>query len=102
MKTLLRTTVSGLVLAAATGFGGAVALAGESSVVADPAAVPAPIARRAPATVQVTLETIEKVAELSDGSTYRYWTFNGQVPGPLLRVRVGNTVQVTLKNAEDS
>jgi nitrite reductase (NO-forming) len=103
MKTPLRMTVSALVLAAATGLGGAtVALAGEGNVVADPAAVPAPIARRAPATVQVTLETIEKVAELSDGSTYRYWTFNGQVPGPLLRVRVGDTVQVTLKNAEDS
>jgi nitrite reductase (NO-forming) len=102
MKTLLRTTVSALVLAA-TGLGGpAVTTAGESTVVADPAAVPAPIARRAPATVEVTLETIEKVAALSDGSTYRYWTFNGQVPGPMLRVRVGDSVKVRLKNAEDS
>jgi nitrite reductase (NO-forming) len=103
MKTLLRTTVSALVLAAAISVGGpAVATADESTVVADPAAVPAAIARRAPATVEVTLETIEKVAALSDGSTYRYWTFNGQVPGPMLRVRVGDTVKVTLKNAEDS
>ena len=103
MKTPLRMTVSALALAAAAGLAGAAgAMAGESTIVADPAAVPAPIARRAPATVQVSLETIEKVAQLSDGSTYRYWTFDGQVPGPMLRVRVGDTVQVTLKNADDS
>jgi nitrite reductase (NO-forming) len=103
MKTLLRTTATALVLAAAAGLAApSGALAGESGVVADPAAVPAPIARRAPATVQLTLETVEKVAELSDGSSYRYWTFDGQVPGPMLRVRVGDTVQVTMKNAEDS
>jgi nitrite reductase (NO-forming) len=52
--------------------------------------------------VRVELETVEKVAELNDGSTYRYWTFDGQVPGPMLRVRVGDTVEVTMKNAEDS
>jgi hypothetical protein len=31
--------------------------------------------------------TIEKIGELADGTTYRYWTFNGQVPGPFVRVR---------------
>lgn len=103
MKTLLRTTASALVLAVAAGLGNPVpSLAGEPGIVADPAAVPAPIERRAPATVRVSLETIEKVATLNDGSTYRYWTFDGQVPGPMLRVRVGDTVEVTLKNAEDS
>jgi nitrite reductase (NO-forming) len=101
MKTLLRTTVSALVVAAAAGLAGPATAAG-SDIVADPVAVPEPIARRAPATVQITLETVEKVAKLNDGSTYRYWTFDGQVPGPMLRVRVGDTVQVTLKNADDS
>src|SRR3546814_16357230 len=42
------------------------------------------------------------VAELNDGSTYRFWTFNNQVPGPLTRVRVGDTVEVTLTNDEES
>jgi len=103
MYTSLRTTVSALALVAAIGLGNAgVAAAGDGSIVADPAAVPAAVARRAPATVEVTLETVEKVAALSDGSSYRYWTFNGQVPGPMLRVRVGDTVKVTLKNAADS
>src|SRR3546814_3590309 len=42
------------------------------------------------------------VAELNDGSTYRFWTFNNQVPGSLTRVRVGDTVEVTLTNDEES
>src|SRR3546814_12398210 len=42
------------------------------------------------------------VAELNDGSTYRFWTFNNQVPGTLTRVRVGDTVEVTLTNDEAS
>lgn len=100
MKNLLRMSVSTLVLTAAIGFGSV--LADETSIAADPAAVPAPIARQTSASVQVTLETVEKVATLNDGSTYRYWTFNGQIPGPMIRVRAGDTVQVTLKNADDS
>jgi len=103
MQNLLRTTVSALILCASAGLASvSVATAAESTIVGDPTAVPAPIARQTPATVEVTLETIETVAELNDGSTYRYWTFNGQVPGPMIRVRVGDTVKVTLKNADDS
>ena len=48
------------------------------------------------------LETIERMGDLADGTTYRYWTFGGQVPGPFVRVRVGDTVEVSLKNHEDS
>ena len=35
---------------------------------------------------------------LADGTTYTYFTFNGTVPGPFLRVRVGDTVELHLKN----
>lgn len=41
-------------------------------------------------------------ARLDGRTTFRYWTFNGTVPGPFVRVRVGDIVEVTLKNAEDS
>ena len=103
MKTLLRTTASALALAVLAGAGApTVAKAGEAGIVADPTAVPAAIERRAPETVRVEIETVEKVAELNDGSTYRYWTFDGQVPGPMIRVRAGDTVEVLLKNADDS
>ena len=27
-----------------------------------------------------------------------YWTFNGKVPGPMIRVRQGDLVELTLKN----
>jgi len=68
----------------------------------DPADVPAAIGDRDPKTVSVEMKTVEKQARLADGTSYRYWTFDGQVPGPLLRVREGDTVDLTLSNAEDS
>ena len=72
------------------------------SIVRSPMDVPAPLTRTQPATVKVELSTIEKVARIADGATFRYWTFDGQVPGPMIRVRVGDTVIVTLKNDKDS
>lgn len=67
-----------------------------------PTDIPPPITRREPETVSVELETIELEARLDGRTTFRYWTFNGTVPGPFVRVRVGDTVEVSLKNAEDS
>ncbi len=80
-----------------------VAYAGESSSIIRPAAeVPATAAEREPHIVQLELETVERMGNLADGTTYRYWTFNGQVPGPFVRVRAGDIVEVKLKNHEDS
>ena len=71
-------------------------------IVRDPTDLPAPIGARGPQTVKIHFDTTEVTGQLDDGSTYRYWTFNNQVPGPFVRVRVGDTVEVTLKNADDS
>ena len=71
-------------------------------VAQDPTAVGEPVGKRGPRTLNVTLETTEVVGQLSDGSTYRYWTFNNKVPGPFIRARVGDTINVTLANATDS
>ena len=73
-----------------------------ADIVRDPNDLPAPIGQRAPQVVKVELETIELKGKLDDGTTYVYWTFNGKVPGPALRVRVGDSVEVTLKNHADS
>lgn len=73
-----------------------------ADIVRDPGDVPPPIGPRPPQVVKIELETIELKGKLDDGTTYVYWTFNGKVPGPLLRVRVGDTVEVTLKNHPDS
>ena len=61
-----------------------------------------PITRREPQRVKVELESVELEGQLADGTTYQYWTFNGSVPGPFLRVRVGDTVEVTMKNDIDA
>ncbi|MEX0753462.1 MAG: copper-containing nitrite reductase [Xanthobacteraceae bacterium] len=75
---------------------------GAVSIVRDPADLPPPIGKRGPQRVRVDLETVEVTGQLADGATYRYWTFNRKVPGPFVRVRVGDTVEVRLKNHDDS
>jgi len=64
--------------------------------------LPPPIGKRPPQTVRVDLTTVELEGRLAEGTTFGYWTFNGKVPGPFLRVRVGDTVDVRLKNSSDS
>lgn len=76
----------------------------KTNVVQDPAAVPAvePPGKRPPKTHEVVLTTTEVEAMLDDGVTYTYWTFNNQVPGPMVRVRVGDMVNVKMTNAKES
>jgi nitrite reductase (NO-forming) len=74
----------------------------EADISQKPTDVPAPIGKRGPQTVRVDLVTVELEARLAEGTTFGYWTFNGKVPGPMLRVRVGDTVDVHLKNADGS
>jgi len=72
------------------------------SIIRNPADVPAPIGDREATTVRYELNTVELSGVLADGSTYTYMTFDGQVPGPMLRVREGDTVEIVMRNAEDS
>jgi nitrite reductase (NO-forming) len=68
----------------------------QPNVARDPRDVPPPITRTEPTTVKITLTIKELVAELADGTTYTFWTFDGTVPGPMLRVMQGDTVEITL------
>ena len=68
----------------------------------NPAEVGEPVGDRAPKHINYDLLTTEVEGKLSDGSTYRYWTFNNTVPGPMLRVRQGDSVTINLKNDESS
>ena len=72
------------------------------SVAMSPAAVPAPITERTPQLRTYRIETVELSGKLDDGTSFTYWTFDKKVPGPMLRVRVGDTVQLTLANAPQS
>ncbi|KQZ44136.1 nitrite reductase [Duganella sp. Root1480D1] len=68
----------------------------------NPTEVGAPVGKRGPQTVNVKLDTTEVLGQLMDGTTYKYWTFNSKVPGPFIRVRVGDTVNVDMSNDKDS
>jgi nitrite reductase (NO-forming) len=71
-------------------------------VARDPTDLPPPIRARPPQVVRIDLQTVELKGQLDDKITYNYWTFNGKIPGPFVRVRVGDTVEVHLKNDESS
>ena len=64
--------------------------------------LPPPITRREPQTVRVDLLAAEVEGRLAEGTTFGYWTFNGKVPGPFIRIGVGDTVDIHLKNSADS
>lgn len=68
--------------------------------------VPPPITRRTPALVKVSITAQEVVGTLMDGvdkpTTYRFWTFNGHVPGPFIRARVGDVLDLDFKNDKTS
>lgn len=52
--------------------------------------------------VRIYLKTQEVISEIAPGIYQNYWTFNKQVPGPMLRVREGDTVEITLENDKSS
>lgn len=52
--------------------------------------------------VVITLITEEKLGQLADGVAYDFWTFNGTVPGPLIRLRVGQVVEMHIVNLPNS
>jgi nitrite reductase (NO-forming) len=62
-----------------------------------PKAAP-PTNRKKPARVKVDLETKEVTMRLADGVEYNFWTFGGSVPGPMIRIRVGDFVEFNLHN----
>jgi FtsP/CotA-like multicopper oxidase with cupredoxin domain len=64
--------------------------------------VPPSITRILPETVVVKFEAREFVGTLAEGKQYKFWSYNGTVPGPMLRVRLGDTVEFHLSNHSSS
>ncbi len=64
----------------------------------DPNEVPLPIPRKESELVKISLTVKEVISEVAPGIYVNYWTFNDKVPGPLLRVREGDTVELSLSN----
>ncbi|ODS33098.1 MAG: putative copper-containing nitrite reductase [Candidatus Scalindua rubra] len=59
-----------------------------------------PLMGNIPKTVRVTLTAQEITATIDSKAnvSFRYFTFNGRVPGPFIRVMEGDTLEVTLVN----
>jgi nitrite reductase (NO-forming) len=74
----------------------------EADISREPTDLPPPIGKRDSKTIRLDLFTVEQEGRLAEATTFGYWTFNGKVPGPFVRVRVGDTVDVHLKNSADS
>lgn len=70
-----------------------------ANIVHNPADIPRPVGDRESQIAHADLEAVEVVGQLANGATYSYFTFNGTVPGPMLRLRVGDTIELTLSNA---
>jgi nitrite reductase (NO-forming) len=72
------------------------------AVLVKPPLVPPPIDRPGPARIVVELATTEQKGTLASGVEYTFWTFGGTVPGPFVRVRAGDTVELRLTNMPTS
>jgi nitrite reductase (NO-forming) len=79
-----------------------------TDVAADPNAPPyTPFDPAAPALLEGDVHDIDLVIEekpmtVADGFVQAVWTFGGTVPGPVIRVKVGDTVRVHLINPATS
>ena len=52
--------------------------------------------------IEVEMVIEEKLMTIAEGYEQLAWTFNGQVPGPVLRTQVGDTVRVHLVNPPEA
>lgn len=75
---------------------------GEKAILTYAPEVPPPIARKKPAIVEVHLDSGVHVMELGTGVKYAFWTFNGHVPGPFIRARQGDVLEVHATNSDKS
>lgn len=58
--------------------------------------------RTYPITHRIVLTTVEVVGELEAGHTFEFFTYNATIPGPPIRVRVGDWIDLTLINPNTS
>jgi nitrite reductase (NO-forming) len=64
--------------------------------------VPAPLTRSGNKTVVLHFEAKEYIGDIADGVKYHFWSFNGTVPGPMARIRVGDRVEFHLTNPKSN
>jgi nitrite reductase (NO-forming) len=50
---------------------------------------------------EIRLDTTHKIIEIAPGVKFSAWTFGDQVPGPVVRARVGDRIKFTMTNRTD-
>lgn len=52
--------------------------------------------------IRIKLTAQEVISEIAPGIYFNYWTYNKQVPGPMLRINEGDTIELALTNHQSS
>lgn len=50
---------------------------------------------------EIRLDTTNKIIEIAPGVKFSAWTFGNRVPGPVVRVRVGDRIKFSMTNRSD-
>jgi nitrite reductase (NO-forming) len=50
---------------------------------------------------EIRLDTTHKIIEIAPGVKFSAWTFGDQVPGPIVRARVGDRIRFSMTNRSD-
>ncbi len=69
-----------------------------ADIARNPNDIPPSITRVATTTDTINIVTKEVIAQIAPGVYQNFWTFDGTVPGPFLRVMAGDTVVISLHN----
>ncbi|HUL55530.1 MAG TPA: multicopper oxidase domain-containing protein, partial [Usitatibacter sp.] len=50
---------------------------------------------------EIRLDTTHKIIEIAPGVRFSAWTFGDQVPGPIIRAKVGDRIKFSMTNRSD-
>lgn len=73
-----------------------------TDAIKNPTDVPPAITRQTNKTVTIDLVFKEVITDVGIGEKAWVWTFNGTVPGPMIRVMEGDTVEIKVSNPEEN
>lgn len=71
------------------------------TISADPTDIPDPVDWNEPRRHEIEIETRELIAEVEDGVTYPFMTFDGQIPGPMIRARRGDVINLRFNVSDE-
>ncbi|MGB4965740.1 MAG: multicopper oxidase domain-containing protein [Microgenomates group bacterium] len=74
-----------------------------TTIGADPNSVPkTPQKPDSDGIIRINLIAQEVISQIAPDIYFNYWTYNRQVPGPMLRIKEGDTVEISLTNHPSS